>query len=104
MCGSGGVKPLKILAGAMTLGLSSYVDDKANDAKNDVERAAAENKKANNEMIAELNKPKPQMVDPLVDADTKNKRLRALRFGLSSTIKTSPMGVSNIGGKTKLGQ
>lgn len=105
MCKGGGIKPLKILAGAATLGITSYMDDKANDLKNDGERMAAEQKAANVAAIAEANKPAPTMVDPLVDDATKQKRLRALRFGLSSTVKTSPMGVpANNVPKTKLGQ
>lgn len=104
MCGSSNIKPMKILTGAMSLGLTTMADDAARDAKRDADKMARDNKNANDATIAELSKPKPEMMDPVVDADTKAKRLRALRFGLSSTIKTTPMGVTAAPGKTKLGQ
>lgn len=105
MCGSPKINPLKILTGAMTLGLTTMADDKARDMKNDQKKENAKQQAANDAMVAEMNKPAPTMVDPLVDEETKRKKLRALRFGLSSTIKTSPMGVpANNAPKMKLGQ
>ena len=57
--------------------------------------------------MAELNKPKPTMVDPTTaDADLASKKAKdRLRAGLFSTIKTSPLGTQATPGlKTKLGQ
>ena len=105
MCGSPKINPLKIITGGLTLGLTTMADDQARDMKNDQKKENAKQAAANAARVAEMNKPAPTMVDPLVDEETKQRKLRALRFGLSSTIKTSPMGVpANNMPKTKLGQ
>jgi len=105
MCGSSKINPLKIITGGLTLGLTTMADDQARKAEKEAKDEAAKQQAANDKMVAEMNKPAATMVDPLVDEDTKRKRLNALRLGLSSTIKTSPMGVpANNALKTKLGQ
>ena len=106
MCGSSPDKG-KLWGSLLLPGIGTLAGagkDSAKKAEQEAAAAAAQQQKNNDEMLAELRKPTATIVDPLIDPTEKNKRLRALRSGLLSTIKTSPMGVSNLGGKTKLGQ
>ena len=82
---------------------AKQADDARKDAKEAAKKQAAENEK----QMAEMNKPKPMMVDPTTaDADLASKKAKdRLRSGLFSTIKTSPLGTQATPGlKTKLGQ
>lgn len=106
MCGSATKDiGLGMLTGGVIGGLAGSASyDERKRQENEQKRVAKQQADSQNALIAELNKPSATIIDPVVDSDTKNKKLRALRYGMTSTVKTSPLGVSNIGGKTKLGQ
>lgn len=84
-----------------------YKDTK--EAKDEQDKAQAQQAAIQQQQMIEMNTPAPQQVDPaaLDFAAQKKKRLEQLRSGLMSTIKTSPQGAVpavNAAVKTKLGQ
>ena len=106
MCGSA---TKNIGMGLLTGGIMGAVGgsmsyDEQQRVENERKREAKKQADAQNALMIEMNKPSATVIDPVVDSDTKAKKLRALRYGMTSTVKTSPLGVSNSIGKTKLGQ
>lgn len=97
------------IALAVSAAAGLYGAKQADDARKDAKEAAKKQAAENEKQMAEMNKPKPTMVDPtLADKELASKKAKdRLRSGLFSTIKTSPLGTAPTAApnlKTKLGQ